>query len=113
MPPLFFPSECWAAYTPPVLKKGSFTMENSVEEMKDYSLVMKLMYRATERVIAKGNGGKLDREDPTFRMQMAASAGGPLRSMMISGGIRGGVMPGLLELANGHFLRGIWKMITG
>ena len=37
---------------------------------------MKLMYRVTERVIAKGNGGKLDREDPTFRMQMAASAGG-------------------------------------
>ena len=33
--------------------------------------------------------------------------------MMISGRIRGGVMPGLLELANGHFLRGIWKMITG
>lgn len=81
--------------------------------MKDYSLVMKLMYRATERVIAKGNGGKIDHEDPTFRMQMAASAGGPLRSMMISGGIRGGVMPGLLELANGHFLRSIWKMITG
>lgn len=101
------------AYMPPVLKKGSFTMENSVEGMKDYSLVMKLMYRATERVIAKGNGGKIDREDPTFRMQMAASAGGPLRSMMISGGIRGGVMPGLLELANGHSLRGIWKIITG
>ena len=101
------------AYMPPVLKKGSFTMENSVEEMKDYSLVMKLMYRATERVIARGNGGKLDREDPTFRMQMAASAGGPLRSMMISGGIRGSVMPGLLEMANGRFLRGIWKMLTG
>ena len=101
------------AYTPPVLKKGSFTMENSVEEMKDYSLVMKIVYRAAERVIAKGNGGKIDREDPTFRMQMAASAGGPLRSMMISGGIRGGVMPGLLEMANGRFLRGIRKMITG
>ena len=90
----------------PVYARGGLTLT------KDYSLVMKLMYRATERVIAKGNGGKIDREDPTFRMQMAASAGGPLRSMMISGGIRGSVMPGLLELANGHFLRGIWKMIT-
>ena len=90
----------------PVYARGGLTLT------KDYSLVMKLMYRATERVIAKGNGGKIDREDPPFRMQMAASAGGPLRSMMISGGIRGSVMPGLLELANGHFLRGIWKMIT-
>ena len=101
------------SYTPPVLKKGAFTMENTVEEMKDYSLVMKLMYKATERVIARGNGGKADYENPNFRMQMASSVGAPLRSMMISGGIRGGVMPGMLEMANGHFLRGLWKMITG
>ena len=25
----------------------------------------------------------------------------------------GGLVPALLEFANGHFLRGIWKMITG
>ena len=100
-------------YTPPVLKKGSFTMENTVEEMKDYSLILKIMYKATERVIAKGNGGKIDYENPNFRMQMSSSAGGPLRSMMISGGIKGSVMPGMLEIANGHFFRGIWKMITG
>ena len=100
-------------YTPPVLKKGSFTMENTVEEMKDYSLIMKIMYKATEHVIAKGNGGKIDYENPNFRMQMASSAGGPLRSMMISGGVKGGVFPGMLEMANGHFFRGIWKMIKG
>ena len=100
-------------YTPPVLKKGSFTMENTVEEMKDYSLIMKIMYKATEHVIAKGNGGKIDYENPNFRMQMASSAGGPLRSMMISGGVKGGVFPGMLEMANGHFFRGIWKMLKG
>ena len=100
-------------YTPPVLKKGSFTMENTVEEMKDYSLIMKIMYKATEHVIAKGNGGKIDYENPNFRMQMASSAGGPLRSMMISGGMKGGVLPGMLEMANGHFFRGLWRMIRG
>ena len=100
-------------YAPPVLRKGSFTMENTVEEMKSYSLIMKIMYKATERIIAKGNGGKIDYENPNFRMQMASSAGGPLRSMMISGGIKGGVFPGLLEMANGHFFRGIWKMVKG
>ena len=99
----------------PVLKfkKGAFTMENTVEEMKDYSLIMKIMYKATERVIARGNGGKIDYENPSFRMQMASSVGGPMRGMMISGGIRGGVLPGMLEMANGHFLRGLWKMIAG
>ena len=100
-------------YAPPILKKGSFTMENTVGEMKDYSLIMKIMYKATERVIAKGNGGKVDYENPNFRMQMASSAGGPLRSMMISGGVKGGVFPGMLEMANGRFFRGIWKMIKG
>ena len=100
-------------YTPPVLKKGSFTMENTVEEMKDHSLIMKIMFRAVEATIAKGFGGKKDYENPEFRMLMNSSAGSPLRSMMISGGMKGGVLPGMLEMANGHFLRGIRKMITG
>ena len=100
-------------YTPPVLKKGSFTMDNTVMEMKDYSLIMKIMFKATEMVIAKGCGGKVDYENPEFRMMINAAAGGPLRSMQVSGGIKGGIIPGMLEMANGHFFRGIWKMITG
>ena len=101
------------AYVPTLLKKGAFTMDNTVMEMKDYSLMMKIMYKAVERTIAKGFGGKRDYENPEFRMLMASSAGSPLRSMMISGGMKGGVLPGMLEMANGHFLRGIRKMIRG
>ena len=101
------------SYTPPVLKKGSFTMDNTVVEMKDYSLVMKIMFKAVEATVAKGYGGKRDYDNPNFRMQMNASAGAPLRSMQISGGMKGGVLPGMLEMANGHFFRGIWKMIKG
>ena len=100
-------------YTPPVLKKGSFTMDNTVMEMKDHSLIMKIMFRAVEATIAKGFGGKKDYENPEFRMLMNSSAGSPLRSMMISGGMKGGVLPGMLEMVNGHFFRGIRKMITG
>ena len=101
------------SYTPPVLKKGSFTMDNTVMEMKDYSLVMKIMFKAVEATVAKGYGGKRDYDNPNFRMQMASSAGEPIRSMMISGGMKGGGLPGMLEMANGHFFRGIWKMIKG
>ena len=100
-------------YTPPVLKKGSFTMDNTVLEMKDYSLIMKIMFKAVEATIAKGFGGKKDYENPEFRMLMNSSAGSPLRSMMISGGMKGGVLPGMLEMANGHFFRGLWRMIRG
>ena len=100
-------------YVPDIPKKGHFTMDNSVVEMKDHSLVMKIMYKAVESTIAKGFGGKKDYSNPEFRMLMASSAGSPLRSMQISGGMKGGVMPGMLEMANGHFLRGILKMICG
>ncbi len=100
-------------YIPEVPQKGSFTMDNSVEEMKDHSLIMKIMYKAVEGTIAKGFGGKKDYENPEFRMLMASSAGSPLRSMMISGGMSGGVLPGMLEMANGHFFKGIGKMIRG
>ena len=100
-------------YTSPVLKKGSFTMDNTVMEMKDHSLIMKIMFKAVESTIAKGFDGKKDYENPEFRMLMNSSAGSPLRSMMISGGMKGGVLPGMLEMANGHFFQGIRKMITG
>lgn len=100
-------------YAPPVLKKGSFIMDNTVLEMKDYSLIMKIMFKAVEATIAKGFGGKKDYENPEFRMLMNSSAGSPLRSMQISGGMKGGVLPGMLEMANGHFFRGLWRMIRG
>ena len=100
-------------YMPPMLKKGSFTMDNTVMEMKDYSLIMKIMFKAVEATIAKGFGGKKDYESPEFRMLINSSAGSPLRSMQISGGMKGGVLPGMLEMANGHFFRGLWRMIRG
>lgn len=60
------------------------------------------MFRAVESTAAKGYGGKKDYDNPNFRMQMASSAGAPIRSMIISGGMKGGVLPGMLEMANGH-----------
>lgn len=100
-------------YAPMQLEKGHFTMDNTVVEMKDYSFIMKIMYKAIESTVAKGFGGKKDYNNPEFRMLMASSAGSPLRSMEISGGMKDGVMQGLLEMANGHYFRGIKRMITG
>lgn len=100
-------------YAPQTPQKGSFTMGNTVEEMKDASLVMKLFYGAVENTIARSFGGKKDYENPEFRMLMASSAGSPLRSMQISGGMKDGLMQGLLEMANGHFLRGVLRMVRG
>ena len=95
------------------LVKGQFSMENSVEEMRDYSLIMKIMYKAVEKTIAKGFDGKIDYENPEFKMMMNSSAGSPIRSMKISSGMRGGIFEGMVEMANGHLLKGILKMIKG
>ena len=93
------------------LKKGSFTMENTVMEMKDYSLVMKIMYKAVEMTIAKGFGGKVDYDNPEFKMMMYAAADGSLTGMKISGGMNNHVLEGMLEMANGHYLKGILTMM--
>ena len=98
-------------YERQIPKKGCFTMDNTVLEMKDDSLLMKIMFKSIESTIAKGFGGKKDYNDPNFKMLMNSSAGSPLRSMQISGGIKGGLMQGMLEIVNGHFFKGIKKMI--
>lgn len=101
------------AAAPQPLKKGSFTMNNTVAEMKDSSFVMKVLFKAVELVMARDYGGKVDYSNPEFRMMMNCSVGSPLRCMQISGGIPGSIMLGLLEMANGHFFKGLWKMIKG
>ncbi len=90
-------------------KKGEFTMDSTIVEMKDDSLVMRIMYTATETVIAKQYGGKKDYTNPDFRMMMESSVGGPLRSIQIFANIKGGLFEGLLEMANGHFFKGVAK----
>lgn len=82
-------------------------------ETKDYSLIMKIIFKVVEMVLAMGNGGKVDYQNPEFRMLVTSSLDGPLRGMQISGAVKGGIFPGLPEMANGHFIKGIWKMITG
>ena len=93
------------------LQKGSFTMENSVMEMKEHSLMMKIMYKAVEATIAKGFGGKKDYGDPAFRMMMSSSADCSLSGMKINGAMDNHVLEGMLAMTNGHFFRGLAEML--
>ena len=45
-------------YTPPVLRKGCFTMDNTVEGMKKYSQVMRIMFKAVEAQWPKASAAK-------------------------------------------------------
>ena len=96
----------------PAIKKGCFTMEMSTMEMKDRSPVMKAMFKATEKTIAQGFGGKADYSDPTFKMMVMSGADAPLRAAVLSssGAFPANVAEGLLATANGHPLVGLKKL---
>ena len=90
-------------------KKGEFTMENSVLEMKDDSLVMKILYKYLVHSVGKNIGVK-DRTDPYYRMMISCTADSSLTNMKINGRMNNYVLEGLLEMANGHGIRGIRTM---
>ena len=94
-------------------KKGQFTMDSTCMEMKEHSLVMKIQYKVTENIIAKGFGGKKDMSDPAYRMMLTCAADCPMRSVIISGGgaMSDSLAEGLLHMANGHFIKGIKAML--
>ena len=99
-------------YHPVKRHKGEFTLDDTVKDMKEESLLMKFMYRAVRAVIKRGLGGKITEDNEAdFRMLMASTAESPIRSMMISGGMGNGLLPGMVDIANGHFLHGIGRMI--
>ena len=94
-------------------KKGRYTMDSTCAEMKDHSLVMKLQYKLTEHVIAKGFGGKKDLADPAYRMVLTCATDCPMRGLIINGGgaMTDSLAQGMLHMANGHYLKGIAAML--
>ncbi|MDE7282509.1 MAG: glycoside hydrolase family 3 C-terminal domain-containing protein [Lachnospiraceae bacterium] len=97
----------------PEAKKGPFTLDNSCLEMKDSSFIMKIQYKVTENIIAKSFDGKKDYSDPSFKMMMVCATDCPLRATVISSGgaVSDSLAQGLLEMANGHYIRGIKAML--
>ena len=74
---------------------------------------MKIQYKVTEGIIAKSFGGKKDYSDPAFKMMMICATDCPLRATVISAGgsMTDQLAQGLLEMANGHLIRGIRAML--
>jgi beta-glucosidase len=94
-------------------KKGQFTMDSTCMEMKDHSFVMKIQYKVTEGIIAKGFGGKKDMSDPGYKMMITCATDCPMRSVVISSGgaMSDSLAEGLLYMANGHYIKGLAAML--
>ena len=95
----------------PEIRKGSYTMEMSTMEMKDTSPIMNMMFKFTEKTIAKGFDGKIDYSNPTFKMMVMSGADAPMRATVLSSGgmFPANVAEGMLEMANGHMIEGVKK----
>jgi beta-glucosidase len=90
----------YVQYTP---QKGKFTMNDTVIDMKEHSLVMRALHWYIKRLISKGaKPGTAE-----YRMLIESSAGSPLRSLQIASGIKGSMFKGLLAMANGKYIKGI------
>ena len=92
------------------LKKGEFTMENTVMEMKDYSLIMKLMYKVVELVIARGFDGKVDYSNSSYKMMVSTATDCSMTGMKNNVQMDNHIFEGLVMMANGHFFKGVWEM---
>ena len=97
----------------PEPKKGEFTMDSTCLEMKPHSLMMKIQYKITENIIAKGFDGKKDFSDPAYRMMLTCATDCPMRSVVISSGgtMSDSLAKGMLHMANGHYLKGVLAML--
>ena len=97
----------------PEPKKGQFTMDSTCLEMKPHSLMMKIQYRITETIVARGFGGKKDLNDPAYRMMLTCATGCPMRSVVIcsEGRMGNSLAKGMLHMANGRWLKGLAAML--
>ena len=87
-------------YEPYTPKKGFFTMNNTPHEMREHSVIMRMVYNTIILAFKIGYGRDGLRR-PECRMMLTSSAMAPLRSMQISGRVPEFLLRALLFVANG------------
>jgi beta-glucosidase len=90
-------------YVPYTPQKGKFTKNDTIIEMKDHSLIMRIMYWNVKKNVAK----QAKPGTPEYRMFLESGVGAPLRNMQIFGSMKESLLKDLLAAANGNILRGL------
>lgn len=96
----------------PAPERGRFTMDSTCVEMREHSLVMRLYDHISRRLVRRVCGVR-DPADSGLQMMENDAVNCPLRAVVINTGgrVSEGVARGLLEMANGHFFRGLGTML--
>lgn len=87
-------------YVPQKVKRGEFTMQNTPDEMAVHSRLMRLVSAGIRAFTSLGYGSDY-KNNPDYRMIVSSSAGAPLRTIQINGGVPGAALGALLKVANG------------
>lgn len=90
------------AVTEKVLRRGEFTMENTLLEMKVHALLPKIIIGVMEIVVALRCHCKRDYSNSEFRMMMSFAADASLSGIKICGGMKNHLLEILLKIVNGR-----------
>ena len=72
---------------------------------------MKILYHAVRLVVSAGYKGTKDEKDSTYRMLISTATDCSLSGIKMNGRMKNHVLEGLLEMANGHYLKGFKTML--
>jgi len=91
---------------------GRYTLACSFADMRA-SFIIRQVIKGIEGTVAKGLGNPSP-DDPTYKMILSSSLNTPLKNLSL---VSPENMPrhmthGLVDLANGRWLRGIWTLLT-
>lgn len=79
---------------------GEFDLDSTIMEMAPYSKTMRGLKKIIELLMAKSNGGKVDYDNPEFKMMVLSAADSAIRNIAICGGVGERVIELLLKRAN-------------
>lgn len=92
-------------------RKGEYTLECTFQDMQA-SFIIRQIVKNIENTIGKGLGG-VDYDNPTFKMMMASTVNTPLKnlSQLSPDNMPRHIVGGMVCLANGEFLKGLWMLM--
>ena len=94
--------------TESVPRRGTYTMDSTIDEMREDSLLARMAYAVLARTVAAKAGEKGSAE---YRMALSSAADAPLRTLKIFLGKESGLPDALLKLANGQSLEGLTALL--
>lgn len=88
-------------------RRGNLQMDTSIGEMKDHSLIIRFLFRNIKKIMMRQAGGRSAAKSHQHKLAVSFVRESTLSGLQITGGLKGHVAQAMLDVANGHYLRGL------